>query len=394
MNAFKFSLIGLVCFLSACDHASSHRDVVDLGQPPTKAGDGNPVFLGNPGEQSLFWVARLQCWQVDMQSVADRFIPRPNLPAPLIQTFDSGGGLFLMPDDPVAGLLGVGRDGDVLTFARRDKLVAAIVDERKGRISIAWTRDEGKSILHQDLGESSRREIRDAKQTLRKLQHSKVCVNADGVAAALLVWRHELVNDTSLLKRREKPSWTEVEIVLLKQDGVARFPLKQWDDRESAGQIDFIAEKSGFRAAVNGSGIRVWSFTPDGTHGPLITVAGNDHVHRSTIFSPRLVPTDAGVLVAWIDGQNSHPVGYPGPWMRSHSIHSQIAICEITADGPGKVQLITPETRSVSNLQAGLTRSGPCLAWISHPVDDQQPDKHVAGESERLEAMLFNAGRK
>jgi hypothetical protein len=299
-----------------------------------------------------------------------------------------------MPDDPVAGLLGGGRDGQVLTFARRDKLVAAIVEERKGRISIAWTRDEGKLILHQDLGEKGRRETRDGNPAVRTLQRSKVCVNADGAAAALLVWRHELVSDTTLLKRREKPSWTEVEVVLLKQDGVARFPLKQWDDRQSAEQIDFIADKSGFRAAINGSGILAWSFTPDGRHGPLITVAGNDHVHRSTIFSPRLVATDAGVLVAWIDGQNSHPVGYPGPWMRSHSIHSQVAICEINADGPGKVQLITPKTHSVTNLQAGLTRSGPCLAWISHPVDDQQPDKHDAGVSERLEAMLFNATPK
>lgn len=391
-------LLSVLLFLQGCSPSSSGRqaEVIDLGAPPTENSDGQPIFLGDMGSQVPVWIDWRHRWLVDLKSPRQHFTKQSTSNETFIAPAGPGGGAHLMPNNPAAEKIGEAREGHVLSFAARNGSVVGVVEERRGRISLAWTRDDGTSIQHEDLGSNDVREPHDGYQTLRQLGRTMVCLNAEGIAAALLIWHHDLITDSTLANRVTvtKPSWTEVEVVLLKKDHVERFPLKSWNDSELAVQVDLVDGKDCFWAAILGRRLSVWSFTMDGLHESLSSVAGSGHSSRGTVFSPHLVPKDSGVLVAWVDKRNAHSVGIPGPWMRKVSAHSQVAVCEIQDNRPGRTELLTPKTHSAGYLQAGLTADGPCLLWTLSAVDNTDPTALDKNIPPRLQALLIKKAKK
>lgn len=378
----------LIFGLTGCDEeitVSSRR----LEKPPEKGDNdyGSSVYLGHPGEQKLHWGYWRHRWAAEFDGRLGRFVALPDT-----QTAPSSpGGPGLT--SPAGTEINPGWEkacqseaaaGHLMCQYERGDLLVGVIEQRAGRISLAVSRDGGKTFAFTDLGANGQLREYAKHSTLRQLARSVVSINDQGIACVVLGWETELLTgnlkpgfDSSKVPSEQLDQWT-IECLTLSPSGLRRQELKGWDRREFAKSLRLTPADGGFWAAAAGRKVYAWRISATGEPGRMLTLPDSGSAGAAEI-----VAGQGGAFVTWNDHRHSRRVGFPGPWELPRSKHSQVAVCPLRGDQAGPTVLITPRDHCASLLAAGSTPAGPSLCWRQQridPADVTQLDKNSPAE--------------
>ena len=367
LKALLFALsLGL---LSGCEDEHVYVSTRRLDMPLNGVDDthGGPVYLGHPGEQRLHWVNWRHRWIADFSGPKSRFVSLPGEHQPLSS-----------PSGP--GVMGPEREvhpawekachsdaaaGHLMCHAVRQSLLVGIIEQRVGRVCLAFSDNGGDSFHFSDLGSNDYLTQHGTHETHTKLARCEVAIAPNGIAAVVLAWETEILahkskpgTDFTKIPDEAKDGW-KIECITLTQGQLLRYVLPTWPRQEFIFSLRISHAHGLFWVAASGREVWAWSLSEQGDVGQLITLP--DSRHSSTA---EILPMPKGAFVAWRDSRKTHRVGIPGPWELPRSKHTQIAICEIREGKAGATRLISPSTHCALSLAAGLTAEGPSLCWI------------------------------
>lgn len=378
----------LIFGLTGCDEeitVSSRR----LEKPPEKGDNdyGSAVYVGHPGEQKLHWGYWRHRWAVEFDGRQGRFVALPDTQTapgkPPGPGLTSPAGTEINPGWEKA-CQSEAAAGHLMCQYERGDLLVGVIEQRAGRISLAATRDGGKTFAFTDLGANGQLREYAKHSTLRQLARSVVSIDGQGIACVVLGWETELLTgnlkpgfDSSKVPSEQLDQWT-IECLTLSPSGLRRQELKGWDRREFAKSLRLTPADGGFWAAAAGRKVYAWRISATGEPGRMLTLPDSGSAGAAEI-----VAGQGGAFVTWNDHRHSRRVGFPGPWELPRSKHSQVAVCPLRGDQAGPTVLITPRDHCASLLAAGSTAAGPSLCWRQQridPADVTQLDKNSPAE--------------